>query len=264
MSEPWEPPGQQSQAGESSTPAGGSEPTRKLPPAYPGAPPTPPAYPAYQSSDSPYPAYPAGNPGYPGYPANPYASPVQGGGPGGPGGPGLQPPAGPMYAGYQPYGAYQPYATSPPASGVTTITGAVIQLVQSTFWLVGGIVLVFAANEIANLVDDPEFGAEAADDARLGLVVGGVIVALVAAGMITLAILTLRRVNGCRIASAVMQMVLGILPLLGLLGAASDGNAGGVVFSLLYVASCAAAAWLLLLPTSARYCRGDAPRTPGY
>ncbi|HEY9388226.1 MAG TPA: hypothetical protein VIR27_00480 [Mycobacteriales bacterium] len=262
MSEPWEPPGQQPRAAEPSAPTGGLEPTGALPPTYPTHPTYPPVYPGYPaaSSEQAQPTGPPASAGYPanaGYLANPYASPPQAGGPGGP----YQ--AGPGYAGYQPYGTYQPFATSPPASGTTTITAAVIQLVQSTFWLVGGIILGFVSHQIVDVVDDPEFGPEEADQARLGLVVLGVIIVIIAAAMITLAILTLRRVNGCRIASAVVQMVLGIGPLLGLLGAISDGNVGGAAFSLVFVAASAAVAWLLLLPTSARYCHDRAP-SPGY
>lgn len=257
MSQPWEPPGQQPPpAGETPAPAGGPQPTEALPPNY---------YPGYQgnpsnpgespglpySPASAYPSYPA----YPAEPANPYAPPPYAGGP---------PQAAPVYPGYQPYGAYQPYAAMPPTSGVTVITASVIQLVQSTFWLVVGIVLMVSAHNVSSFLDTSELDSETRAGARGALIGAGVLIVLVAGAMIALAILALRRVNGCRIASAVVQIVLGVLPLVGVLGAASSRDAASAVVSLLFVASCAAAAVLFFMPASARYCQRNAPRPPGY
>lgn len=274
MSQPWEPPGQQPQPASeppaasergpqglpgSASPASpanpevptgpGPQPTKALPPTYPG-----PGAQPYPGPASPY-------AGYPGSPNRPYTPPPYAGGP--------PPGAAPGYPGYQQgypqYGGYQPYAQPVATSGATTVTASVIQLVQSTFWLVVGIVLMVSAHDVASLLDTSQFDSDATEAGTRGALIGaGVFVALVAGGMITLAVLALRRVNGCRIASGVVQIVFGLLPLVGLLRAASEGDAAGVVFSLLFVASCAAAAALFLMPTSARYCQRNAARPPGY
>lgn len=208
----------------------------------------------------PYPPGPAGPAyaGYPGSPDNPYTPPPYAGGP---------PPGtmGPAYPGYQQYRPYQPYASPVPASGATAVTAAVIQLVQSTFWLVVGIVVMVSARDVASLLDASQFDSETTVAGARGALIGvGVFVDLVAGGMVALAVLALRRVNGCRIASAVVQIVFGVLPLVGALRSAADGDAAGAVLSLVFVASCAAAAVLFLMPSSARWCQRNAARPPGY
>ncbi|HEX5496393.1 MAG TPA: hypothetical protein VFX70_17660 [Mycobacteriales bacterium] len=139
-----------------------------------------------------------------------------------------------------------------------------IQLVQSTFWLVVGIVLVVEARDVGSFFDTTQLDSETESGARGVLIGGGVVTMLVAGAMITLAVLALRRVNGCRIASAVVQIVFGVLPLIGLLRAVGDGNGAATVSALLFTGSCAAAAVLFLLSSSARYCQRNAPRPPGY
>lgn len=162
--------------------------------------------------------------------------------------------------------AYQPYATHPPVpvSGTTTVLAAVIQLVQSAFWLVAGVVLAALSNDTSRFFDSGEFDQDFTPDVARTVIVGvATVIMLVAAAMLTLAILTLRRINGCRIASAVLQTVFGSFALIGLIDAATSGAPGpSILLRLLHCGSCAAAAVLLFLTASARYCRAGQPGVP--
>lgn len=242
MSQPWEPPGQPPATEPSSAPQA---------PGGPGVP----------GDGGPSPTAPFASPTQPGGPAGPY--------PGPPTGFGAPPPAPsypsyPAYPSYPPYAGYQPYAAAAVrAPGGVPITAAVIQLVQCAFWLFVGVVLVVVSRNAIDLFDSQEVSQEDLDNARGALVAFGIFVILVAAGMATLAILVLRRVNGCRIASAITQIVFGVFPLVALAGSLSDGDVGGTLFSLLLLAAAATAATLLFLPASARYCQRPVPGHPG-
>jgi hypothetical protein len=164
----------------------------------------------------------------------------------------------------QPYAqGYQPYATHPPVpvSGTTTMAAGVIQIVHSAIWLVVGLVLMAMSGSAARSVDDSELPEGLTRDDLQGVIMGaGVVTVMLAGAMVTLAILTLRRINGCRIASAVMETVFGAMAMLGLLGVASGGaSAGSILLRLLHLGGCAAAAVLLFHGSTARYCKAGYP-----
>src|SRR5262249_12338615 len=104
-----------------------------------------------------------------------------------------------------------------------------------------GLVIVVAASSLGNTLNDVGLGSFTGAT-NVGIALGLVIMAI-AITMIVLAAKTLRGSDGCRIASAVMQIIFGVLWLLGVAPSLTDNaNAG---FPLLFLLSCVAVVWLL-------------------
>ncbi len=169
-----------------------------------------------------------------------------------------QPPYGqqhgqPQYGGPPPYGQ-QPYGQPPygppryggpggprPSSG-SLVTAGVIQIVQSAFWLIIGIVFVAVASALSDILRDAGI-TENTDNVKTVAVVIGLVILLVAAAMIVLAALTMRRSNGCRIASIVVEIIFAVFWVLATIS--SLNNDENPVFPLLFLASCIAVVVLL-------------------
>src|SRR6266540_4483806 len=159
----------------------------------------------------------------------------------------------PQYGGPPQYG--QPYGQPPygppryggpygprPSSG-SLVTAGVIQIVQSAFWLIIGIVLVAVASALSDILRDAGISENSSDDVKTVAVVIGLVILLVAAAMIVLAALTMRRSNGCRIASIVLEIIFAVFWVLATIS--SLNNDENPVFPLLFLASCIAVVVLL-------------------
>src|SRR6266540_1784597 len=96
-----------------------------------------------------------------------------------------------------------------PSSGAL-VTAGVIQIVQSAFWLIIGVVLVAVASALSDILRDAGISENSSDDVKTVAVVIGLVILLVAAAMIVLAALTMRRSNGCRIASIVLEIIFAV------------------------------------------------------
>jgi len=144
-----------------------------------------------------------------------------------------QPPYGPPRYG----GPYGPR----PSSG-SLVTAGVIQIVQSAFWLIIGIVFVAVASALSDILRDAGI-TENTDNVKTVAVVIGLVILLVAAAMIVLAALTMRRSNGCRIASIVVEIIFAVFWVLATIS--SLNNDENPVFPLLFLASCIAVVVLL-------------------
>jgi hypothetical protein len=161
-----------------------------------------------------------------------------------------QQPYGQPQFGQQPYGQPQfgqpqfgsPQFGPPPSSG-TLVTASVIQIVQSAFWVIVGVVFVVVANTAASILNDLGFSDSSTADAKTAIVAFGLIVIAVAAAMIVLAAMMLRRSNGCRIASIVLQIIFAALWVIGTVGSLNNGDNPG--FGLVFLASCVAVVVLL-------------------
>lgn len=235
MSQDWEPPGQEPTGGEYGYGRSDPPPTPEAPPQAGYAP--APGYPSY-TQQQPY-AQPQAPP--------PYAQPY-----------------GQAY-GQSPYGPPRPaHPAGPPPPRNTTFAAAVVQLVQSAAWVAAAVVLFVWSGDPLKYFDASTFDEETTvEDVRAGLIVGGVFDLMVVAAMLVLGIFVLRGVNGVRLASAIMQIVLGSFSLIGLIGFASDGEAVGIIVFALNTVACTLAAILLFLPSTVAYCRSrQAQRVP--
>jgi hypothetical protein len=177
--------------------------------------------------------------GPPQYGDQPYGGPPQyGPGQYGPGqyGPGQYGP------GMQPYGTPPFGAGARPSSG-TLVTAGVIQIVQSAFWVIIGVIFIAVASALTNLLRDAGV-TDTAGDAKSAAIAGGLVIIAVAAAMIVLAVLMMRRSNGCRIASIVLQILFAVFYLLATVSAIN--NQDSPAFPLVFVISCIAVVVLLL------------------
>jgi hypothetical protein len=170
-----------------------------------------------------------------------------------------QPPYGQAQYG-QPYGQPEfgsgPYGTrtGPRPSSPALVTAGVLQILQSAVWVIIGVVFIGAANTISDVLRDAGVSERSSSDLKSAAVAIGLIFIVVAGAMIVLAALTLRRSNGCRIASIVLQIVFGLFWAVATLQALSDqGNAAVAV---LYLASCIVVV-VLLFSRSARAATGE-------
>ena len=159
---------------------------------------------------------------------------------------------GPQY-GQQPYGqqAYGPGYGAPPFGGPTgpapssptLITAGVIQIVQSAFWIIIGVVFVAVASAVSNILNDAGLSDNSSDDLKTVAVVVGLIILAVAGAMIVLAALMMRHSNGCRIASIVLEIIFAVMWVLITISTVNDGD--NPLFPLLFLASCIAVVALL-------------------
>jgi hypothetical protein len=169
-----------------------------------------------------------------------------------------QPPYGQAPYG-QPYGQPEfgpgPYGTrtGPRPSSSALTTAGVLQILQSALWVVIGLVFVAAADRISELLRDAGVSSQNSADVKSAAVAIGLFFIVVSGAMIVLAVLTLRRSNGCRIASIVLQIVFGVFWALATVQAL--GDQGNPVIALLYLASCIAVV-VLLFSRSARAATG--------
>jgi len=159
----------------------------------------------------------------------------------------------------QPYGPSEfgsPYGapTGPPPSSPALTVAGVLQIIQSAVWVVFGLVFVAFPATVADMLREAGVSSPTGDLKSVAVTIGLIVLA-VSAAMIVLAALTLRRSNGCRVASVVLQTAFGAF-LLWLLSDGTRGNPGPV---LLYVASCVVVA-VLLLSGSARAATGAGGR----
>jgi hypothetical protein len=196
------------------------------------------------SDQSPYgqPTYGQPTYGQPTYGQPTYGQPAYG-----------QPPYGQPYGrpefGPDPYGT----RTGPRPSSPALIIAGVLQILQSALWVVIGLVFVAAADRISNLLRDAGVNEQSSADVKSAAVAIGLFFLAVSGAMIVLAALTLRRSNGCRIASIVLQIVFGLFWALATLRAISDQSNAGM--AVLYVGSCIAVV-ALLFSRSARAATG--------
>src|SRR5262249_27969261 len=114
------------------------------------------------------------------------------------------PPYGHSQFGSPRYGA--PAGPPPSSSAVSHARG--LQIIQSVLWVVIGLVFVAFPDRIARLLHDAGVSSPTEDLKNVAVTLGLILLAASAA-MIVLAALTLRRSNGCRIASIVLQIVFG-------------------------------------------------------
>jgi hypothetical protein len=142
-------------------------------------------------------------------------------------------------AGYGPYG--QPGGPKPSSGAL--ITAGVVQIVQSALWVIVGIVVIAAASALNDILDEAGVGSSSSDDLTAAAIVIGLIILAVAITMIVLAAKMMRRSNGCRIASIVMQIIFGVVYLIGIIGAASDSS--NPAFAVVFLLSCALVVGLL-------------------
>lgn len=211
----------------------------------------PPGYPGPASGFAPPgPIGPAGADQYqPGYPAAGYGT---GYAPGYPSGyPEVLPPVG--YApppGYWPGQPYWGFGGPPRPSGATVIAGAVVQFLQATFGLLVGLAFLFVGQPVDSGSATAADGLEPVDEFQVtgASVAVGVVFVCVAAILVALAVMALRRTRWAAITSIVLQAAGLVLVLVGI--AVEGGTSGAEVLPLL---SGAAVMILFALPASTRY-----------
>jgi len=145
---------------------------------------------------------------------------------------------------------YGSYGERP--SGATVITASVIQIVQSSLFILFGLLVVFAADLVNEGLAEMESRTGVQTDAGRSLtaaVIGiGLTIILIAVFMIVLAALAIRRQRWAAITSIVLQSIGAVIVLLGL--AQDNGGTGSGV--LLLLASVAVIV-LFAVPSSTRY-----------
>jgi hypothetical protein len=149
-----------------------------------------------------------------------------------------------------PYGTRTGLRPSSPA----LITAGVLQILQSALFVIFGLILVAAGSWISDRLREAGVNEQSSADVKSAAVAIGLIFIAVSATMIVLAVLTLRRSNGCRIASIVLQIIFGVFWALATVQAL--GNQNNPVMALLYLGSCIAVV-ALLFSRSARAATGE-------
>src|SRR5262249_45342951 len=134
-------------------------------------------------------------------------------------------------------------AGPPPSSQALKKAGG-LQMVQSAVWGAVGLVFVAFPGRIARVLRDAGVSSPTGDDQNIAVKLGLLLLA-VSASMIVLATLLLRRSNGARRASLVLQVVFGAFWLVSAGSALADGDLGSLGIGLLYLASCGAVVVLL-------------------
>jgi len=160
----------------------------------------------------------------------------------------------PGWPGQMPYGyagpGYGPYGERP--SGATVITASVIQIVQSSLFILFGLLVVFVAdlfNEgLARVESRTGVQTDAGRTVTAAVIGIGLTIILIAAFMIVLAALAIRRQRWAAITSIVLQSIGAVIVLLGL-AQDTGGTGGGVLFLL----ASAAVIVLFAVPSSTRY-----------
>lgn len=164
-------------------------------------------------------------------------------------------PAPPAYGAPQ-YGAPQYGHPAPPPSGATVITAAIIQIAQSSLYVLGGLAILLIAGVVHGVGDevDRRSDAEISDttDSLSQLVAGiGLLLLAGAVFMIVLAALALRGRRWAAITSVVLQSLAAIGGLIGLSTFGAGDSPPAV--PLLFVLASIAVAVLFLLPPSTTY-----------
>ena len=148
-----------------------------------------------------------------------------------------------------------PYGARPPSAALT-VAGR-LQIVQSALWAVLGAFFMAAPGWAADLLRDAGVSGRDNDLRAVAATIGLMLIGA-AAAMIVLAALTLRRFNGARVASVVLQLLFGALWLVGALQTLGDGSGSSALVAL-YTVSCLAVAGLLST-RSARAATADGGR----
>lgn len=154
------------------------------------------------------------------------------------------------YAGGPMPGQFGPPGAPVRTSSTNLVIAGVLQIVQSVPFLIAGIFAMLAGNSAGSLIRDAGIGSDVQHDVRATLIVAGAILAILAITMIVLAAITLRRSDGCRIASAVLQIIFGALWLLATVGAVAGSS--NPALSLILLISCVVVTVLLLSGSASR------------
>lgn len=161
--------------------------------------------------------------------------------------------------GHAQFGSPWPGAPAgPPPASQALHKAAVLQIVQSAVWGAVGLVFVAIPGRTARVLHDAGVSSPTGDVKDIAVKLGLLLLA-VSATMIVLATLMLRRSDGARRATLVLQLTFGAFWLVFAASALADGDLGGAGIGLLYLASCGAVV-LLLRTRSARAATGAGSR----
>lgn len=144
---------------------------------------------------------------------------------------------------------------TPRPSGATVITAAVIQIVQSSLFMLAALAILLVADVVNNAGDefDRQSGSDISgttDSLSRWVAVAGLLLLIAAVFMIVLAALAIRGKRWAAITSVVLQ---GLTALGGLAGLARSGGADSPGASVVFLLASIAVVVLFLIPPSTAY-----------
>lgn len=151
----------------------------------------------------------------------------------------------------------QPPGYRPEPTSGFLLAGGVIQILQSLAWVALSIILIVFAASARDAVNDLGEFAPLGNTALNTYITVGVILLVTAVTMAVLAGVTLRYVDGCRIAGAITQIIFALIWVILVIGSVADedsSDGSGVVVGTLFLVSCVCAAVFLLHPSARAAC----------